>query len=127
MEFTISTNKQEELIDITNQVEKLVEDKEGNAVLVYVVHATAGIIVNENYDEAVCDDIIDYLKKSIPAGVWKHGAIDNNADSHIKASIIGPGQVIPLENGKLMLGRWQGIALAEFDGPKQRKIIVKII
>ncbi len=127
MEFTISTSKREELVDITREVEKAVEGKSGNAVLVYTGHATCAIIINENYDRAVCEDIINYLKKQIPQGIWKHDAIDDNADAHIKASIIGPGQVIPLDNGKLQLGRWQGIALAEFDGPRERKIIVKII
>jgi len=137
MEFTISTSKREELVDITGEVKKAVKElcekdkeksrKDTGACLVYVPHATCGIIVNENYDEKVCEDIIDYLKKQIPAGVWKHDAIDNNADSHIKASIIGPGQVIPIEGGKLQLGTWQGVALAEFDGPRQRKIIVKIL
>jgi len=64
---------------------------------------------------------------SLPKGKWKHDKIDNNADAHIKASIIGPSQVIPIENAKLQLGRWQNIALAEFDGPRERKIIVKIL
>ena len=130
MEFFIKSNKREELVDITKEVEKIVDrasDEDSKACLVYVAHATCGIIVNENYAAAVCEDIIDYLKKNIPSGVWKHDAIDNNADSHIKASIIGPGQVIPINEGKLQLGRWQGIALAEFDGPRERKIVVKIL
>lgn len=130
MEFTISTTKREELVNITEEVKKIVDrasDEDSNACLVYVAHATCSVIVNENYDKAVCEDIIDYLKKQVPSGVWKHDAIDNNADSHIKASIIGPGQTIPISEGKLELGRWQGIALAEFDGPKERKIIVKIL
>jgi secondary thiamine-phosphate synthase enzyme len=138
MEFTIRSTKREEIIDITGEVKEAVAElcekdkkrvcnKDIGGVLVYVPHATCAIIVNENYDKAVCEDIISYLKKSVPEGVWKHDAIDNNADSHIKASLIGPGQVIPIENGKMGLGRWQGIALAEFDGPRERKIIVKIL
>jgi len=129
MQFTIETNKREEIIDITKQVEDIVKKngKKGGACLVYVPHATCSIIVNENYDEAVCGDILRYLKKQIPSGIWEHDKIDNNGDAHIKASIIGPSQIIPIENGELQLGRWQGIALAEFDGPRERKIIVKII
>jgi len=129
MEFFIKSNKREELVDITKEVEKAVKNEEGNgnACLIYTPHTTCGIIVNENHDTALCEDIINYLKKNIPLGVWKHDARDGNADSHIKASIIGPSQVIPIENGKLQLGRWQGIALAEFDGPRERKIIIKII
>lgn len=153
MEFTVKTTKREEIVDVTEEVKKLVEDeskekgKEGRACLVYVQHATCAIIVNENYDDAVCEDILDYLKQQIPKGKWKHDKIDNqenhrfsspqnpkiiqgfsgNADSHIKASIIGPSQLIPLINGKLGLGRWQGIGLAEFDGPRERKIVVEIL
>ncbi len=138
MEFTIRSNKREEIIDVTREVKKLVRElcekdkkrvcnKDVGGVLVYVPHATCAIIVNENYDKAVCGDILSFLKKQIPSGIWKHDKIDDNADSHIKASIIGPGQVIPVEDGKLELGRWQGIALAEFDGPRERRVIVKII
>lgn len=85
------------------------------------------ILKNENYDEAVCRDILSFLKKQIPEGIWEHDNTDNNAEGHIKSSIIGPGQIIPIENRKLQLGRWQGIALAEFDGPKNRGIIIGII
>lgn len=138
MEFTIKSRKREEIIDITKEVEKSVCElcekekkrvcnKETGACLIYVPHATCAVIVNENYDEAVCRDILKYLKKQILVGIWEHDKIDNNADSHIKASIIGPGKVIPVEAGKLQLGRWQGIALAEFDGPRQRKIVIKLL
>lgn len=130
MEFIIKTSKREEIVDITKEVEKIVDrasDEDSKACLVYVGHATCAIIVNENYDPAVCNDIIKFLKKQISQGIWEHDKIDDNADAHIKASIIGPSQIIPIEAGKLQLGRWQGIALAEFDGPRERKIIVKII
>lgn len=127
MQFLVKSTKREEIIDITDEVKKLVEGKDGKACLVYTPHATCSIIINENYDKAVCEDILDYLKQEIPAGKWKHDKIDNNADSHIKASIIGPGQVIPIENNKLSLGRWQGCGLAEFDGPRERKVIVEVL
>ena len=130
MEINIETTKREEIIDITNQVEKIINEnanENSKACLVYVSHATCAIIINENYDKAVCKDILSFLKKQIPQGIWEHDAIDNNADSHIKASIIGPGQFIPIKDSKLQLGRWQGIALAEFDGPRERSIIISII
>ena len=130
MEFTIKTSKREEIVDITKEVERIVDrasDADSKACLVYALHSTCAIIVNENYDKAVCQDILAFLKKQIPSGIWKHDAIDNNADAHIKASIIGPSQLIPIQEGKLQLGKWQGIALAEFDGPRERKIIVKMI
>jgi len=130
MEFAIKTSKREEIVDITKEVEKIVDrasDEDSKACLVYVPHATCSVIVNENYDKTVCDDILAFLKKQIPSGIWKHDKVDDNADAHIKASIIGPSQIIPVQDGKLQLGRWQGIALAEFDGPRERKVIVNII
>ena len=130
MEFTIKTSKREEIVDITKEVEKIVDrasDEDSKACLVYVPHASCGIIVNENYDKAVCEDVLAFLKKQIPSGIWKHDAVDNNGDAHIKASIIGPSQLIPIQEVKLQLGKWQGIALAEFDGPRERKVVVKIL
>lgn len=127
MEFKIKTGKREEIIDITQQVEEFVakEGKKGNSCLVYLPHTTCAIIINENYDPDVHSDILEHLGKMVPAGIGKHE--EGNSDAHIKSSIIGSSQVIPIKNGKLQLGRWQGIALAEFDGPRERKIIVKII
>lgn len=130
MEFTIKTSKREEIIDITKEIEKIVDrlsDENSDACLVYVPHATCAVIVNENYDPAVCEDILAFLKKQIPAGIWRHDKTDGNADAHIKASLLGPSQTIPIQDGKLQLGRWQNIALAEFDGPRERRIIVKIL
>lgn len=130
MELTIRTEKREEIIDITKEVEKIVDklsDEDSQACLVYTEHTTCAIIINENYDSAVCRDILKWLRENIKQGIWEHDKIDNNADSHIKASIIGPSQLIPIENGKLQLGKWQGIALAEFDGPRERKVIVKVL
>jgi len=130
-EFEISTKKEQELIDITDKVKSIISESriESGICIVYVPHATAGIIVNENYDPSVCNDIIKQLNEFIPKhNNYEHDKIDNNANSHIKSSIIGPSETIILEDGKLKLGRWQGIALAEFDGPRtKRKIYIKII
>ena len=129
-QFNIFTTKKQELIDITEKVKKIVRDfgiKEG-LCMVYVPHATAGILVNENYDPSVCEDIINKLEEIIPSRAsYKHDAIDNNAHAHIKASIIGPSETILISNEGLQLGGWQGIALAEFDGPRNRTVFVKII
>ena len=101
--------------------------KEGTC-LVYAKHATAAIIINENCDSGVCEDILMILNKLVPENLnYKHNCIDNNAASHIKSALIGPGKVIPVRNSKLELGRWQGIALAEFDGPRERNVVVQII
>lgn len=129
-ELHIKTTKKEEILDITSEVESAVKKskiKEG-LCCVYAKHATAAIIINENYDPNVCDDILSALNRMIPqhAG-YKHNCIDNNAAAHIKSALIGPGKIIPIKNNKLGLGRWQGIALAEFDGPRERQIVVQII
>jgi len=128
-EFAIKTNKREEIIDITERVKSIVEKagiKQGIA-LIYVPHATASIIINENYDANVCKDILAWLKKQVPKGIWLHDAIDNNGDSHIKASLLGSSQIVPFKNGKLLLGTWQGIGFVELDGPRQRKIYIMLI
>jgi len=125
MKIKVHSSKREEIIDITQEVERIVGKRDGLCV-VYTPHATCGIIVNENYDEAVCEDILEALRKLFK-GNWKHDKIDNNADAHIKSSIIGPSQVIPVKSGKLALGRWQGIGLCEFDGPREREIIVEVV
>lgn len=128
MEFTVSTNKKQELIDITNQVEEAVKKSGINAGLcnVYVPHATAAIAINENADPNVALDVIDALDLMIKKDGWKHDCIDNNAAAHIKSTIIGPSDTIPITKGKLQLGTWQNIFLCCFDGPRKRKIIVTI-
>jgi len=129
MEFNIKTERREEIINITEKVRELIKNslERGQAVLVYVPHSTCGIIINENKDKAVCEDILTFLRQQIPKGVWQHDNIDSNGDAHVKSSIVGPSKVIPLENNDLMLGTWQEIALIEFDGPRERKVIVKIL
>jgi len=129
-EFRISTNKKQELIDITDRIKKIVKDSgvKNGICIVYVPHATAGILINEDYDASVCNDIINKLEQIIPQrDVYEHNRIDDNAHAHIKASIIGPSETIIIQNNELVLGTWQGIALAEFDGPKTRTVLVKII
>ena len=84
-------------------------------------------MINENWDPNIMLDIIDSLNSLIPKGKWRHDKVDNNGAAHIKASIIGPSEIIPVKNGELLLGKWQDIMLADFDGPKERKILVDII
>ena len=127
--ITVKSNKRNELIDINQKVVDIVSQsgiKEG-ICHVYAPHATCGIIINENYDPNICLDINDCLKEYIPQGKWRHDMIDNNADSHIKAAIIGPSETIPVSGGRLIMGTWQSIMLADFDGPRERKITVTLI
>lgn len=126
MEITIKTNKKQELVDITNLIQKEIKIKNG-LINIYVPHATAAIIINENHDPNVCADILNSLSKLIPEGIWLHDKIDNNAASHIKSAILGPSETIPIKNNKLQLGRWQALMLFEADGPRTRKIIINQI
>ena len=128
--FVIKTNKKNEVVDITNEVKNCVRRicekekiKEGVCV-VYVPHATAAVTINENYDPAVCEDFLNLLSKLVPEGIWKHDRIDYNGAAHIKSAIIGPSVSIPIKDSSLMLGTWQGIMLCEFDGPRERRVIV---
>lgn len=114
------------MIDITRQVAEIVRDSalaEG-ICSVYVAHATAAIVINENDDPNVCIDVLDLLAKLVPEGVWRHDRVDNNAAAHIKAAILGPGETIPIRDGGLLLGTWQAIMLVELDGPKERRVVV---
>jgi secondary thiamine-phosphate synthase enzyme len=126
IKFDIETTKKEQFIDITSKVQDLVKKskiKDG-LCLVYVPHTTCSIIINENADSNICEDIIKALSTIIPSGKWEHDKIDNNASAHIKSAMIGCSQIIPIEDNKLTLGRWQAIMLAEFDGPRTRNVII---
>ena len=124
--FQISTNKHNGLFDITNKVKAIVKESkiESGIVNVYVQGATAGIMIQENWDESVQNDVIDLFRKLIPPGIWLHDAQDNNGDSHLKAGIVGPSETIPIINGKMGLSTWQNIFLCEFDGPREKRSIV---
>lgn len=130
-EISLKTSKKFELIDITSEIEKIVKQlkvKEG-ACIVYAPHATAGIIINESADPELKKDILDQLAKLVPNhGKYRHDKIDNNAQAHIKAALLGSSENIPIKNGKLMLGTWQAIMFAELDGPRShRKVLVKVL
>ena len=130
-EIKLKTAQQQELIDITSQVKEIIRKKgiKEGICLVYAAHASAAIVINENYDPNICLDIIDALNKAIPLhNNYRHDKVDNNAAAHIKSAIIGPSETIPISQGKLRLGHWQSIMLAEFDGPrKNRTVIVEAI
>lgn len=120
------TRKHNELVDITEQVKAAVResDIETGVVNVYVQGATAGIMIQENWDDSVQNDVVTLFNKLIPAGVWEHDAQDSNGDSHLKAGIVGPGENIPIINGKMGLSTWQNIFLCEFDGPREERNVV---
>ena len=125
--FEVPTSSRSQMIDITARVQEIVRRSgitEGICV-VYVPHTTAGITVNENADPAVAADILEHLEKLVPQGRYRHG--EGNADSHIKAGLMGFSLTLILERGALDLGTWQGIFLCEFDGPRRRQVRVKVI
>ena len=127
-EFNISTKERYQLIDITEKVEEIVKRSEikNGLVLVFVMHSTAGILLNEN-EPGLKEDWLKIFKK-ITSGIdFAHNRTDNNADAHIIAGLIGNEKTLALENGRLVRGTWQQIFLAEFDGPRTRKVIIKII
>jgi len=127
-ELRIRTRTKRELVDITRELGAIVAKAAMAEGLchVYVAHATAAIVINENDDPNVCVDLLDALDRLVPAGIWRHDRVDGNAASHIQAAILGPGETIPVRDGELLLGRWQAVMLAELDGPRERRIIVTL-
>lgn len=128
--FRVKTHNREGLYDITSNVETIVQDSKivTGLVNVYVRGATAGIMIQENWDESVQTDVVNLFRKLIPQGVWLHDQQDGNGDSHLKAGIVGPQETIPIMERKMALSTWQNIFLCEFDGPRDaREIVVTII
>jgi secondary thiamine-phosphate synthase enzyme len=126
-ELSVRTHSRTEWVDITAAVQKVVrESKVGSGLLtLFVPHATAAVAINENADPSVQQDILADLNRLIPFnGPYRH--MEGNSAAHIKSSLVGPSQTIFIEEGRLVLGTWQGIYFCEFDGPRSRKIWVKI-
>jgi secondary thiamine-phosphate synthase enzyme len=128
-ELTVKTDRHTQLLDITAQVRDAVTGADGAAVLVYVPHTTAGVTVNEHADPMVARDFEMALEKIVPEGWgWQHlEEGEENAPSHPRASLMGPQVLIPLRDGKLGLGTWQGVFLCEFDGPRTRSVYVSVL
>jgi secondary thiamine-phosphate synthase enzyme len=124
--ISVATHKREVLVDITEQVRQVVTAsgiKDG-IVSVYVQGATAAVMIQENWDESVQTDVVNFLRQIIPKGVWLHDQQDGNGDSHLKAGVVGPSETIPVIDGKLGLSTWQDIFLCEFDGPRSDRQVV---
>lgn len=127
MQLDVRTQRREQMIDISRQVTAAVADagvREGSA-LIYCPHTTAAIAINEAADPDVPSDILATLSKLIPLqGRWRHA--EGNSDAHVKAMLVGPSVVVPIAEGRLSLGRWQGIFLCEFDGPRDRSVTITV-
>lgn len=127
-QFGVRSTRREEMIEITRQVQEAVERSgvSDGAAVIHVPHTTAAVTVNENADPSVQSDMIGHLNKLIPQDAgFRHA--EGNSDAHLKASLIGNGETLPITNGRLALGTWQGVYFCEFDGPRQRSFQVQVL
>jgi secondary thiamine-phosphate synthase enzyme len=123
----LQTRTRTDMVDITSLVQKEISKTgiENGVCVVYVPHTTAGVTINEGADPAVCEDILTKLNELVPAHAgYRH--TEGNADSHIKASLMGSSVTVLVEKGRLVLGTWQKIFFCEFDGPRSRKLYIKV-
>ena len=126
-EFTVQTERRSQLVDITERVRDAVADLDGAAaVLVYVPHTTAGVTINEHADPAVARDFEAALERIVSEDwPWQHVEEgEENAPTHVRAAFMGSDALVPVKDGRLALGTWQGIFLCEFDGPRSRSVYV---
>ncbi len=122
----VQSKKREEMIEITREVEAVLPEAGEGVCVLFTQHTTCGLTINENADPDVKHDMLLFLRETIPQFYNGFRHFEHNSDAHIKSSIIGSSVTVPFENGKLLLGRWQGIYLCEFDGARERKVIVMI-
>jgi secondary thiamine-phosphate synthase enzyme len=126
-EIDLSTDRKTQLVEITREVEAALEGANGaSAALVFVPHTTAGVTINEHADPAVARDLEAAMERVVREDWgWEHiEAGEENAPSHVRAALYGPQVLVPLQDGRLALGTWQGIFFCEFDGPRKRKVYV---
>ena len=129
-EIAVQTERKTQLLNITEQVkEALADNGEGSAALVYVPHTTAGVTINERIDPALMDDFEDAFRRIVgEEWEWRHNDADGpNAPAHVRASLVSPQVLVPLDGGKLALGTYQGIFFCEFDGPRRRNVYVSTL
>lgn len=127
-QFELKTSSRTQMLDITLQIRDIVSRSkiESGIVIIHIPHTTAAVTINENADHDVQTDMTRFMDELIPQKSWfKH--MEGNSDSHIKSSLFGCDQTIIIENGKMVLGTWQGIYFCEFDGPRTRKVFVKVV
>lgn len=126
IEIKIRTSRKIEAVDITKDVNRAVNEAKGACAHVFCLHTTCGLTINENADPAVMKDVMDGLDRIVPTDYpYRHR--EGNSDAHIKSSLVGCSLTIPLSEGGLALGAWQGIYLMEFDGPRERKVAISVI
>jgi secondary thiamine-phosphate synthase enzyme len=128
MKLSVKTRKRTELVDITSDINQLIQNSgtDQGLCMIYVPHTTAAVTINESADPSVKSDILMVLNQLIP---WeaKYRHLEGNSPAHIKSTLVGSSELIAIENGRLILGTWQGIFFCEFDGPRTRKVNVRIV
>ncbi len=128
MELTVKTTARTEMIDITARVEEALKlaHVHSGVCMIYVPHTTAGVTVNESADPSVARDILMVLNKMVPwEADYRHR--EGNSPAHVKSSLVGASELVAVENGRIVLGTWQGIFFCEFDGPRTRHVFLKVI
>lgn len=128
MELEIRTTEREQFVEITSRVNDALSDSgiTDGIVVVYCPHTTAGLTINENADPDVARDMLDVLGRLVPCDAgYRH--CEGNADSHVKASMMGSSVTVPIRDGRLRLGKWQGVFFCEFDGPRKRHLHVQVL
>lgn len=127
--LNVRTSNRNEMLDVTDRLEKLIRSFDVNEgmLIAYVPHTTAAVTINENADPDVKHDMLMKLETLIPKheSYYQHG--EGNSDSHVKTSLVGNSVTVLIERGRLVLGRWQGVYFCEFDGPREREMMVKIV
>jgi secondary thiamine-phosphate synthase enzyme len=123
-QISVETTEREEIIDLTDEVQKLVRGVESGVVWLHCPHTTAALTIQENADPDLRVDFLAHLRKLVPQPGFRHS--EGNADAHIKASLLGSTQPILVENGQLVLGTWQAVWFVELDGPRRRKVLARI-
>jgi secondary thiamine-phosphate synthase enzyme len=123
----VQSKKREEMIEITREVERLLPKSGEGVGVLFTQHTTCGLTINENADPDVKHDMLLFLRETIPQFYNGFRHFEHNSDAHIKSSLVGASVTVPFENGKLLLGRWQGIYLCEFDGARERKVLIQIL
>ena len=128
MILSVKTRERTELVDITSEIDRFVEKSgvDQGLCMLYVPHTTAGVTINESADPSVKSDILMVLNQMVP---WEanYGHLEGNSPAHVKSTLVGPSELIAIEKGRLVLGTWQGVFFCEFDGPRNRKMHVRII